>query len=229
MPRRPRLVDFPYGVGGQGWCRGARRSLSLLAAAHPGFRPLVWLLRPCFLSGTVGEAWLKRVLPGSKQPCPSSPIPVRVRGFAGMVPAGMIIGVDPHKASVTIEVIDGRWEGRCDRSVRTDRGLLNPAEVCAAAAAPGAGGRGRRGRGPAVAGRREDGAGGSQRDHHVAGRASRPRAAAALSPAPGPTTEAADDDPAGSRRVRAPAPACRGRRCPRPATSSWCRWRRSGR
>src|SRR5512143_974891 len=60
----------------------------------------------CGPGGHRGEAWLKKGLLCSKQRCPSSLTTVCRRGSRGM--DVVIIGVDPHKLSVTIEARDTR-------------------------------------------------------------------------------------------------------------------------
>jgi Transposase len=60
----------------------------------------------CVPAGHRGEAWLEKGLLCSKQRCPSSLIvlPAARRGLMDVV----MIGVDPHKPSVTIEARDAR-------------------------------------------------------------------------------------------------------------------------
>jgi hypothetical protein len=61
----------------------------------------------CVPAGHRGEAWLEKGLLCSKQRCPSSLIVLSVREGAAAMDL-VVIGVDPHKRSVTIEARDAR-------------------------------------------------------------------------------------------------------------------------
>lgn len=60
----------------------------------------------CVLAGCRGEAWLKKGLPRSKWRCPSSLAVTSQARRPGM--DRVVIGVDPHKKSVTFEARDRR-------------------------------------------------------------------------------------------------------------------------
>ncbi len=56
-------------------------------------------------AGRRAEAWLQRGLPSSQQQCPPRD-PYRFTTQGGAAMAKVFIGVDPHKLSATIEVVD---------------------------------------------------------------------------------------------------------------------------
>ena len=69
-----------------------------------------------------------------------------------VVMSEVVIGVDPHKGSVTIEVVDPRWGCRCDGTVPRDRGGYRPMMAfCSPVAVSGLGCRRRRGAGGPLA------------------------------------------------------------------------------
>jgi hypothetical protein len=70
------------------------------AAHHAG---LVWLSHGMRPAGHRGAEWLKRGLPSSKKRCPPRRFPVQEEQTGRF-----IIGIDPHKRSATIEVINER-------------------------------------------------------------------------------------------------------------------------
>jgi hypothetical protein len=77
------------------------------------------------------EAWLKKGLLSSKWHCPSSLAAVLATGRGGVAMDMVIIGVDPHKLSVTIEARDTREilraTGRFGTDARSYRQLLQVA------------------------------------------------------------------------------------------------------
>jgi len=67
----------------------------------------VWLPFVCAPAGCRAEAWLQRGLPCSQQQCPPrNPYRSTTRRGSGITK--VFIGVDPHKLSATIEVVDDR-------------------------------------------------------------------------------------------------------------------------
>ena len=99
--------------------------------------------------GRRAEAWLQRGLPSSQQQCPPRR-PYRFEARQGVM-AKVFIGVDPHKLSATIEVVDEREKVLGDRPVRHRQGRVRgDAEDRVALAGAGLGGRGQQRRRPAV-------------------------------------------------------------------------------
>jgi hypothetical protein len=131
----PLLVDFSYGGAGPGCCRGARRDALMTAAARLEGVALIW-------HAVSPGAVVRR---GSRGDCPARSSPARLavcrleRGGVEQM-SRVVVGVDPHKKSVTIEAVDDRFGGcsempsdcafdRIASSLRPMRMLITPADV----------------------------------------------------------------------------------------------------
>lgn len=75
-----------------------------MVAVSTAAAPQVGSLMACAAPGTAGRERLKRGLPCSKQRCPPCSTDYRLKGD---IVEHVVIGMDPHKRSVTIEVITG--------------------------------------------------------------------------------------------------------------------------
>ena len=97
------------------------RVVALISAAHAGRVALIW---PAYPGRRQGQERLKRGLPSSKPRCPPGSTTTTVRASEEGVSTSttaerVVIGMDPHKRSATIEVMSG------DESIRGG-GRLNP-------------------------------------------------------------------------------------------------------
>ena len=76
--------------------------VALSSAAH---RSRCGSLMACVVPDAAGREWLKQGLLCSKQRCPPDPIMVSIRRYCGMAEQELqqrvVIGMDPHKRSVT--------------------------------------------------------------------------------------------------------------------------------
>jgi hypothetical protein len=81
----------------------------------------------CGRAGHRGEAWLKKGLLGSKQRCPSSLTTTPQVEVRRTVMDRVVIGMDPHKRSVTIEARDTREVLRATGRFPTSTGLSGDA------------------------------------------------------------------------------------------------------